>query len=95
MIHRFVEDALQCVTLIEQAADAHNLAQIQEAAHGLKGIARNMGADSLAQLAVHIEMTCKIGDTIAGTDWKSQLHSTFQQTRQELECVLRTSRAKE
>ena len=63
MIQKFVEDALQCVTLIEQALDAKNIYQLQEAAHGLKGIARNMGANSLAQLAGKIEADCKAGNT--------------------------------
>ncbi|MDH5699968.1 MAG: response regulator, partial [Nitrospirota bacterium] len=91
MIEKFVEDALQCVTQIEQAMDTHNLTQLQEAAHGLKGISRNMGADSLAQLAVQFEATCKAGEATALSDWEPQLQDAFQQTRQELEGVLRNT----
>ncbi|HSF10356.1 MAG TPA: response regulator [Nitrospirales bacterium] len=87
MIQKFVEDALQCVTLIEHALDKHNLTQLNEAAHGLKGISRNMGADSLAQLAVQIEATCKAGEVAALSNWEPQLHDVFQQTRTELENV--------
>ena len=50
IIQQFVNDALHCVTLIEQALDAHDLGKVQEAAHGLKGISRNMGADAIAQV---------------------------------------------
>ena len=89
LIQKFVEDALQCVTLIEQALDAHNIHQLQEATHGLKGIARNMGADSLAQLAVNIEAICQSGNTDGMTEWSPRIQTTFQQTRQELEEVLR------
>ncbi len=84
MIQKFVEDALQCVTLIEHALDKHNLTQLNEAAHGLKGISQNMGADSLAQLAVQIEAICKAGEAAALSDWEPQLQDVFQQTRKEL-----------
>ncbi|MDR4486656.1 MAG: Hpt domain-containing protein [Nitrospirales bacterium] len=36
--------------------------QVQDAAHGLKGIARNMGAEALAELALHIETACRSGE---------------------------------
>jgi CheY-like chemotaxis protein len=91
MIQKFMEDALQCVTLIEQALDAQNIHHLQEAAHGLKGIARNMGADSLAQLAVKIEANCKAGNTATLSEWSPRIQGTFQQTRQELEDVLRNA----
>jgi signal transduction histidine kinase/DNA-binding response OmpR family regulator len=91
MIQKFVEDALQCVTLIEQAFDAQNIHHLQEAAHGLKGIARNMGADSLAQLAMKIEADCKAGNTATMSEWSLRIQSTFQQTRQELEDVFRNA----
>ena len=91
MIQKFVEDSLQCVTLIEQALDAQNIYQLQEAAHGLKGIARNMGADLLAQLAGKIEANCKAGNTATLSEWRTRIQGTFQQTRQELEDVLRNA----
>jgi CheY-like chemotaxis protein len=92
MIQKFVEDALQCVTQIEQAMDTHNLTQLHEAAHGLKGISRNMGADSLAQLAVQIEATCKAGEAATLSDWEPQLQDAFQQTRTELEDVFKRAK---
>jgi CheY-like chemotaxis protein/HPt (histidine-containing phosphotransfer) domain-containing protein len=90
MIQKFVEDALECVTLIEQALDAKNIHHLQEAAHGLKGISRNMGADSLAQLAMKIEADCKAGNAATMSEWSPRIQRAFQQTRQELEDVLRT-----
>ncbi|MGD9850704.1 MAG: Hpt domain-containing protein [Nitrospirales bacterium] len=91
MTEKCIEDALQCVTLIEQTVDTHNTRQIQEAAHGLTGIARNMGTGSLAELTVHIETTGKTGDTVALTNCESKLQHTFNQTRRELESILRES----
>lgn len=90
MVQRFVEDALQCVTLLEQASDSLDLAQIQEAAHGLKGISRNMGADSLAQIASELEKACKQGNEAALATFQYTIQDSFQQTRQKLEDTLNT-----
>ena len=78
MIRRFVEDALQCVTLIEQALDTQDLAKVQEAAHGLKGIARNMGTDALAQVAVDLETACKAGETTFLSSFRETIQDSFQ-----------------
>jgi len=85
MIHRFVEDALECVTRIEQALDNHDLPQIQEAAHGLKGISRNMGAEALAQMALNLENACQIGKGAFLSSMPDTLQDVFQKTRQQLE----------
>ena len=67
--------------------NTHNLTQLHEAAHGLKGISRNMGAEALAQLAVQIEAIRKAGERPVLADWKTQLQDAFQQTRTELQNV--------
>ncbi len=72
--------------------DTHNLTQLHEAAHGLKGISRNMGADSLAQLAVQIEAIGQAGEAAALSDWEPQLQDAFQQTRTELEDVVQRAK---
>lgn len=84
MIEKFVEEALKNVSLIEQALDSQDLMKIQEAAHGLKGISRNMGADSLAQLALEIETACKAENYSALTTIGSDLQQAYQQTQKEL-----------
>ena len=55
MVQKFIEEATDCVTAIEQALEVEDLAQLQETAHGLKGIARNMGADALARMVYELE----------------------------------------
>jgi CheY-like chemotaxis protein len=85
MIQRFVEDALQCVALIEQALDSHDLPKAKEAAHGLKGISRNMGANALAQAAMDLETACKAGGPTFPPSFRTTIQHCFQQTRQELE----------
>ncbi len=84
MIQSFVEDALECVTLIEQALDNHDLTQIQEAAHGLKGISRNMGATALAQVALDLETACRVEETAIPPSFRASLQDVFQATRQNL-----------
>ncbi|MDR4486663.1 MAG: Hpt domain-containing protein [Nitrospirales bacterium] len=50
-------------TLMEQAIDGHDPAQLQDAAHGLKGIARNMGVDALSELeGANPETACHAGE---------------------------------
>ena len=89
LIQQFVNDALNCVTLIEQALDAQDLLKIQEAAHGLKGISRNMGADALAQIALDIENSCRAGQVDLLASFPSSLQEVFQSTRHALEDTLK------
>ena len=88
MVHKFVEDALQCVTLIEQALDSQDFAQIEETAHGLKGISRNIGADTLAQVASDLEKACQQGNEEALSSFGKMIQDSFQRTRQSLEHTL-------
>ena len=88
MIQKFVEDALECVTLIEQALDADDVKKVQEEAHGLKGISRNMGADALAQVAVDLESACKTETNSIAPSFRRTIEETFQATRQKLENTL-------
>ena len=43
MIQEFVEDALHCVTKIEQAMDSQDLTQLQDAAQDSKGLPGTWG----------------------------------------------------
>ncbi len=88
MIQSFVEDALKCVTLIEQALDKQDLTQIQDTAHGLKGISRNMGATALAQIALDLETACQGEQTTIPPALRDSIQNVFQTTRQNLEKTL-------
>ena len=59
VIEQFVHDAQVCVTAIQKAIDHDQPNAIVEAAHGLKGISRNMGAEQLATLCFQIEQNGK------------------------------------
>ena len=85
MIQRFVVDALECVTLIEQALDTDDLAKAREGAHGLKGISRNMGATALAQVAVDLETACQSKEAASAPSLRITMQDAFQSTRQALD----------
>jgi len=91
MIQKFMEDALECVILIEQALDNHDLSQIQETAHGLKGISRNMGANALAQVAVDLETACKAEGSTVPPSFRTTIQDVFQATRQKLKDSLKNT----
>ncbi|GJL52576.1 MAG: hypothetical protein NPIRA01_38030 [Nitrospirales bacterium] len=55
MIQQFAEDAMTCVMQLEQAVEQGDSNTLAEAAHGLKGISRNMGAHRLAAIAEKLE----------------------------------------
>lgn len=62
--------------------------QALEAAHGLKGIARNMSADTLAHLAANMETLCKAGTPEALAPFRQHLRAAFNQTNQILQQVI-------
>jgi len=88
MVRNFVADALACVTLIEQGLNTLDLVKVQEAAHGLKGISRNMGTDALAQIALDLETACTVGDPTSLSSLRHTLHDQFQRTQEHLEKTL-------
>ena len=55
MVNQFFKDATACIQAVGQAVESRNLAQLSDAAHGLKGICRNMGANNLAALCEQME----------------------------------------
>ena len=84
LIQKFVEDALECVTLIQEALDSQDLAKVKETAHGLKGISRNMGADALAQVALNLENASQSEATTIASSYRINLQEVFQTTHQKL-----------
>jgi CheY-like chemotaxis protein len=65
MLQQFVQDATDCVTAIEEAVISGDPQHLAEAAHGLKGICANMGANNLAALCLDLEHMGRTG-TIEG-----------------------------
>ena len=63
MINQFIQDATVCIEAVERASEHGDHRGILEAAHGLKGICRNIGAYRLASLCEEIEQKAKAGMT--------------------------------
>ncbi|MDH5427650.1 MAG: response regulator [Nitrospirota bacterium] len=55
LVNQFVLDATTCVEDIQRAVELQCSGDIREAAHGLKGMAANMGLASLTQLSHQLE----------------------------------------
>ena len=55
MASQFLEDAELSIQKIQQAIEHENLIQLVETAHGLKGISRNIGCKSLAEVSLELE----------------------------------------
>ncbi len=56
LVTRFVQDAATIVDKIQTALDSQDAAELRELAHGLKGIAANMGLTGLSTVAHQLEM---------------------------------------
>ena len=55
MVNQFIKDATACIHEVGLAVESRDPVQLSEAAHGLKGISRNMGANDLAALCERLE----------------------------------------
>ena len=55
LVSQFVSDAMACVEKIQVALEAKSDIDVLEAAHGLKGMAANMGLTELARIAHQME----------------------------------------
>ena len=55
LVNQFVFDAVVCVEKIQAALESKDCVDVREAAHGLKGMAANMGLTELARIAHEME----------------------------------------
>ena len=78
MVQQFVQDATDCVTAIEQAVISGDPQHLAEAAHGLKGICANVGANNLAALCLELEHVGRSGSIECTKEKFSTLQSEFE-----------------
>ncbi|MFZ1747881.1 MAG: response regulator [Nitrospirales bacterium] len=55
ILKNFIREALECVSQVHEAVTTENWEDLTLAAHGLKGICRNVGVQKLAELALALE----------------------------------------
>jgi CheY-like chemotaxis protein/HPt (histidine-containing phosphotransfer) domain-containing protein len=55
ILKNFIREALECASQVQEAVTTENWEDLTLAAHGLKGICRNVGVQKLAELALALE----------------------------------------
>ena len=77
MLTQFVSDAIACVERVTQAIEKGDMDTIADAAYGLKGICRNVGAHRLAEIAAKLARQCQSGHLdavrVEVTEFKAEL----------------------
>lgn len=67
LLGRFAESQGNAPAQMAQAIGADNLEEVRTLAHTLKGTAANLGAEALAEAALHLEEAAKAGEDMAGS----------------------------
>ena len=88
MVNQFIQDATACITQVEQAVASGDPAQLSEAAHGLKGICRNIGANRLGDRCAQLEQQGRDGVSDGAEDLLTRLMSEWQETRERLDVII-------
>lgn len=81
IVDQFIEEAGRCIEQVQTAVASRDAQAIQVAAHGLKGMAGNVGAMRLQQLALKIEEACKHPLSEPSMDFISHIAFEFEHVR--------------
>jgi signal transduction histidine kinase/DNA-binding response OmpR family regulator/HPt (histidine-containing phosphotransfer) domain-containing protein len=93
ILNQFVCDATACVEKIHVAVDSQNASDLLEAAHGLKGMAANMGLTQLAKMAHHMETLGRHHNLQDGTLVFDSVQNEFIRVQAALQHVLTQEQA--
>jgi CheY-like chemotaxis protein len=85
LIACFQDDAPQLLSTIETAFDARDAESLQRAAHSLKGLALNFGANDLVAAAARLESLGADGDISSAQDGLAATKGELDRLRSELE----------
>ncbi len=88
LVNQFVSDALACVDKLGVALDSQNAHDVREAAHGLKGMAANMGLTELASLAHQLESLGRAQDLLNGPELFASTRHEFSRIQGGLQLLL-------
>ncbi len=81
LVEQFIHDASECVENIQRAVSEGSIKAFTDAAHGLKGICGNIGAQQLAKLSADLEAYGKEGNVQDAESLFPCLQEEFQQTQ--------------
>ena len=88
LVNQFVTDATCCVDKIQVALESQQVNDLLEAAHGLKGMASNMGLTELAQTAHHMEVLGRQPNFQEGHSAFDSVKKEFARVHEELQDLL-------
>ncbi len=91
IVTQFVNDAMVCVENIQIAVDTQQASDMQEAAHGLKGMAANMGLPELAELAHQMEILAREQNLIKSPSLFELMQKEFVRVQTALQQLLDSS----
>lgn len=87
LVNQFVHDAVTCVERIQAALELQNASDVLEAAHGLKGMAANMGFAQLAKTAHHMEILGRHQNLVDGPSVFGSVQKEFARVQEALQDV--------
>ncbi|MEE8126817.1 MAG: response regulator [Nitrospirales bacterium] len=88
LVNQFVQDVTTCVNNLQTALDSQNAEALLEAAHGIKGMAKNMGLTGLATLASQLESLGHQRDLHSGPPLLGSLRIEFARAQEAFQHVL-------
>ena len=89
LVSQFVSDAVVCVDKIQVALEAQNGLDVLEAAHGLKGMAANMGLTDLARVAHQMETLGRENNLSDGPSVFDAVQNEYSRVHQGLQDILK------
>ncbi len=93
LVNQFVSDATVCVERIQEALESNNANEMLEAAHGLKGMAANMGLTQLAKAAHDIEIISQHNRLQDSRSAYDSMQKEFARVHEALEDMLKQEQA--
>ncbi len=88
LLEEFASKDAAMITRMRTAIMNNALGEAGSLAHGLKGVAGNVGANSAFEAAKNVERTCKNNDVDAAMQWMDQLEAAVFQVRQVVEHLI-------
>ena len=87
-MNQFVQDAILCVEQLETGIKTDNADILREAAHGLKGMANNMGLSALARVAGELEKRGRDNNTDSLDLLIQEAQKEFDKARKAFQSIL-------
>ena len=84
LVANFEKDAPRFVERLRHAVDASDMESVHRSAHSLKGLAQNVGAESVAASASELERAARAGDSLAAAVAYSRIEASMLRVKSQL-----------